>query len=147
VKELKSKLKDAKGMVKLCKRDPGLGSAEEYQEKVSQIEAQLKRHKVLEDEAKELKKVIKAIENKRDELVLSAREKISQDEARVVIVARLKKLLLNTYNRYLRTEQRACIAVIENLWVKYAITAKEMESQRDKASKQLHDFLMELGYE
>ncbi|HDH0671310.1 TPA: N-6 DNA methylase, partial [Klebsiella michiganensis] len=107
VKELKSKLKDAKGMVKLCKRDPGLGSAEEYQEKVSQIEAQLKRHKVLEDEAKELKKVIKAIENKRDELVLSAREKISQDEARVVIVARLKKLLLNTYNRYLRTEQRA----------------------------------------
>lgn len=147
VKELKSKLKDAKGMVKLCKRDPGLGSAEEYQEKVSQIEAQLKRHKVLEDEAKELKKVIKAIENKRDELVLSAREKISQDEARVVIVARLKKLLLNTYNRYLRTEQRACIADIENLWVKYAITAKEMESQRDKASKQLHDFLMELGYE
>lgn len=109
VKELKSKLKDAKGMVKLCKRDPGLGSAEEYQEKVSQIEAQLKRHKVLEDEAKELKKVIKAIENKRDELVLSAREKISQDEARVVIVARLKKLLLNTYNRYLRTEQRACM--------------------------------------
>lgn len=49
-----------------------MGSAEEYQEKVSQIEAQLKRHKVLEDEAKELKKVIKAIENKRDELVLSA---------------------------------------------------------------------------
>ncbi|MGV4210329.1 hypothetical protein [Citrobacter freundii] len=40
-----------------------------------------------------------------------------------------------------------CIAVIENLWVKYAITAKEIESQRDKASKQLHDFLMELGYE
>lgn len=56
VKDLKAKLKDAKGMVKQCKRDPGLGSSEEYQEKVAQIEAQLKRHKVLEDEAKELKK-------------------------------------------------------------------------------------------
>ncbi|ENU9285673.1 N-6 DNA methylase [Salmonella enterica] len=147
VKELKAKLKDAKGMVKLCKRDPGLGSAEEYQEKVSQIEAQLKRHKVLEDEAKELKKVIKAIENKRDELVLSAREKISQDEARVVIVARLKQLLLNTYNRYLRAEQRACITAIENLWGKYAVTAKEIEVEREHASKQLQGFLAELGYE
>lgn len=147
VKDLKTKLKDAKGMVKQCKRDPGLGSSEEYQEKVAQIEAQLKRHKVLENEAKELKKVIKAIENKRDELVLSAREKISQDEARVVIVARLKQLLLNTYNRYLRAEQRACITAIENLWVKYAVTAKEIEIERDKASQQLQSFLMELGYE
>lgn len=147
VKELKAKLKDAKGMVKLCKRDPGLGSVEEYQEKVAQIEAQLKRHKVLEDEAKELKKVIKAIENKRDELVLSAREKISQDEARVVIVARLKQLLLNTYNRYLRAEQRACITVIENLWGKYAVTAKEIESARDKSTEELKVFLAELGYE
>lgn len=147
VKELKTKLKDAKGMVKQCKRDPGLGSPEEYQEKVTQIEAQLKRHKVLEDEAKELKKVIKAIENKRDELVLSAREKISQDEARVVIVARLKQLLLNTYNRYLRAEQRACITAIENLWAKYAVTAKEIERQRDKATEELKAFLVELGYE
>ncbi|EAN8916299.1 restriction endonuclease subunit S [Salmonella enterica] len=147
VKELKAKLKDAKGMVKLCKREPGLGSPEEFQEKVSQIEAQLKRHKALEDEAKELKKVIKAIESKRDELVLSAREKISQDEARVVIVARLKQLLLNTYSRYLRAEQRACITAIENLWGKYAVTAKEIEVEREQASKQLQNFLAELGYE
>lgn len=147
VKELKTKLKDAKGMVKQCKRDPGLGSSEEYQEKVAQIEAQLKRHKVLEDEAKELKNVIKAIENKRDELVLSAREKISQDEARVVIVARLKQLLLNTYNRYLRAEQRACITAIENLWDKYAVTAKQIELARNEAAQRLQEFLAELGYE
>lgn len=147
VKDLKAKLKDAKGMVKQCKRDPGLGSSEEYQEKVAQIEAQLRRHKVLEDEAKELKKVIKTIENKRDELVLSAREKISQDEARVVIVARLKQLLLNTYSRYLRAEQRACITAIENLWGKYAVTAKEIESARDKSTEELKVFLAELGYE
>lgn len=147
VKELKAKLKDAKGMVTLCKRDPGLGSFEEYQEKVAQIDAQLKRHKVLEDEAKDLKKVIKGIESKRDELVLSAREKISQDEARVVIVARLKQLLLNTYNRYLRAEQRACITAIENLWAKYAVTAKEIETVRDKAVEELKFFLAELGYE
>ncbi|QET27249.1 type I restriction-modification system subunit M [Klebsiella variicola] len=147
VKELKAKLKDAKGMVKLCKRDPGLGSDEEYQEKVSQIEAQLKRHKVLEDEAKELKKVIKGVESKRDELVLSAREKISQDEARVVIIERLKKLLMETYNRYLRAEQRTCIHAIENLWSKYALTTKQIEAERESSSQQLQCYLMELGYE
>ncbi|MFP1850569.1 N-6 DNA methylase [Lonsdalea quercina] len=147
VKELKAKLKDAKGMVKRCKRDPGLGRAEEYQEKVSQIEAQLKRHKVLEDEAKELKKVIKGVESKRDELVLSAREKISQDEARVVIIERLKKLLMETYNRYLRAEQRTCIHAIENLWSKYALTTKQIEAERESSSQQLQCYLMELGYE
>lgn len=147
VKELKTKLKDAKGMVKLCKRDPGLGNSEDYQQKVAQIEAQLKRHKVLEDEAKELKKVIKVIENKRDELVLSAREKISQDEARVVIVARLKQLLLDTYNRYLRAEQRTCITTIENLWDKYSVTAKEIETDRERGLQTLRNYLAELGYE
>ena len=147
VKELKAKLKDAKGMLKLCKRDPGLGSTEEYQERVTQIETQLKRHKALEDEAKELKKVIKIIENRRDELVLSAREKISQDTARVVIIARLKQLLLNTYNRYLRAEQRDCITAIENFWIKYAVTAKAIEAERDKSSQQLQAILAELGYE
>lgn len=147
VKDLKAKLKDAKGMVKQCKREPGLGSTEEYQEKVTQIEAQLKRHKALEDEAKELKKVIKTIENKRDELVLSAREKISQDEARVVIIARLKQLLLSTYNRYLRAEQRTCITAIENLWDKYAVTAKEIETDRERGLQILRNYLAELGYE
>lgn len=38
--------------------------------------------KTLEDELKEFKKNIKAIENKRDELVESARKKISRNEAR-----------------------------------------------------------------
>lgn len=147
VKELKAKLKDAKGMVKLCKRDPNLGSVEENQAKIIQIEAQMKRHKVLEDEAKELKKVIKSIENKRDELVLSAREKISQNEARVVIIERLKKLLMETYNRYLRVEQRTCIQAIENLWSKYALTTKHIEAERESSSQQLQCYMMELGYE
>ncbi|SIR09260.1 N-6 DNA Methylase [Alkalispirochaeta americana] len=111
------------------------------------IEKALSRHKALEDELKELKKNIKAIENKRDELVESPRKKISTDEARQVILKRLKSMLLGTYTRYLQDDKRACIKVVENLWDKYAVTAKEIEAERDKASSQLHEFLMELGYE
>ena len=76
-----------------------------------------------------------------------AREKISNDEARTVIVERLRQVLMNTYQAYLRADQRACVKAIENLWNKYAVTAKTIEAERDAASEQLKAFLVELGYE
>ena len=147
VKSLKARLKEVKGMAKLCKRDPNMGDPALYQREAEQIEAQLQRHKTLEDEVKTLRSTIKGIEGKRDELVQSAREKISTDEARTVIIERLRQLLMNTYRAYLRADQRACIKAIENLWSKYAVTAKTIETERDEASEQLQAFLVELGYE
>jgi len=147
VKSLKASLKEAKGMARLCKRDPSMGDAKRYQRQAEQIEAQLQRHKMLEDEVKALRATIKGIEGKRDELVQSAREKISTDEARSVIIERLRQLLMDTYQAYLRAGQRACIKAIENLWGKYAVTAKAIEAERDAASAQLQAFMEELGYE
>lgn len=116
-------------------------------ERSNSIEQILARHKVLEDEAKALKATIKSTENKRDELVESARAKISTDEARAVIIERLRQVLMHTYQAYLRADQRAGIKAIENLWNKYAETAKTIEEERDAASKQLKEFLVELGYD
>ena len=56
-------------------------------------------------------------------------------------------MLLQTYRAYLIADQRACIKAIENLWIKYAVTAKTLETQRDDASEKLVAFLVELGYE
>lgn len=47
----------------------------------------------------------------------------------------------------MRADQRACIKAIENLWSKYAVTAKTIESERDAASDKLQAFFKELGYE
>ncbi|HEB57365.1 MAG TPA: restriction endonuclease subunit S [Gammaproteobacteria bacterium] len=116
-------------------------------ERAATIATSLKRHRALEDEVKTLRSTIKGIEDKRDELVQSAREKISTDEARTVIIERLRQLLMNLYGAYLRADQRACIKAIENLWDKYAVTAKTIEAERDAASEQLQAFLVELGYE
>jgi type I restriction enzyme M protein len=129
VKDLKARLKEAKGMVRLCRRDPNLGDAAQFQREAQQIEAQLQRHKVLEEEVKTLRSTIKGIEGKRDELVQSAREKISTGEARAVIIERLRHMLMNSYRTYLRADQRACIKAIENLWSKYAVTAKTIEAR------------------
>lgn len=146
VKALKASLKDAKGLAKLAKRDPALGDWKAHQAEADRIEAQLKRHKALEDEAKTLKAQIKTTTDKKDELVAQARLKISADEARVIIVERLGKVLFANYQHYLRADQRACVAAIENLWRKYAVTARQIEAERDSAAKQLQKFLVELGY-
>jgi type I restriction enzyme M protein len=94
-----------------------------------------------------IKPAIKSTEAKKDELVAQARLKISKAEARQVIVERLGKVLFESYRQYLRADQRACIAAVENLWGKYAVTAKQIEAERDEAAKALQKFLVELGYE
>jgi type I restriction enzyme M protein len=116
-------------------------------EAITRIEGQLAAHKELEDEQRAMKATIKAIEAKRDELVESARVKITDDEARQVILARLQSELLRVFEAYVRTEQRHAVKAVENLWAKYAVTAKTIEGERDAASKELQLFLVELGYE
>lgn len=147
VKTLKAELKEAKGNMKLAKRDKSFGDWDSYRIEAERIEAQLARHKTLEEEAKALKAAIKSTSAKKDELVEQARLKISADEARQVIVARLGNELFASYRAYLRADQRACIAAIEKLWSKYAVTAKQIEAERDNAAAELKQYLVELGYE
>jgi type I restriction enzyme M protein len=147
VKSLKASLKEAKGQARLCKRDPNLGDWTKHQYQAEAIELQLKQHKVLEDEVRSLRSIVKAVEGKRDELVQSARAKISIDEAREVIIDRLRQTLMDIYQAYLRADRRDCVRSIENLWGKYAVTARSIESERDEATEQLQAFLVELGYD
>ncbi len=145
VKMLKAELKEANAEARLTKREKK--DATKFIARVQTAEAALARHKALEDEAKKLKSDIRVTENKQEELVEAARAKINRDEAKKVIVARLHRLLSNTYAAYLRADQRACIGAIENLWNKYAVTAKQIETQQNAASGKLKTFLVELGYE
>ena len=147
VKKLKAELKDLNTRAKLAKKEGGKEEVAAFLAEAEAIEKRLATHKALDQEAKALKASIRTTEKKQDELVEAARAKISRDEARKVIVERLGRLLMETYRAYLRADQRACVAVIENLWSKYAITAKEIEAERDAASTQLRKFLGTLGYE
>ena len=147
VKALKAELKELNTRAKLAKKEGEKGDWTAYMAEAAAIEKRLASHKALEDEAKALKAAIRSTDKKQEELVEAARAKISRDEARQVIVERLGRLLLESYRTYLRADQRACVAAIENLWNKYAVTAKEIETERDAASQQLREFLVELGYE
>ena len=147
VKELKTKLREAKGNMNLAKRDPGLGDWKEFELKVKVIEAQFAKHKAFEDDARQLKSDLRATEKKQDDLVAAARINIDSDEARRVIIDRLHRLLVQTYESYLRAGQRSCLAALENLYDKYAVTAEDIVKQRDTAAAKLKSFLGDLGYE
>ncbi len=147
VKALKAKLKEAKASAKLAKKEGDKSELTAYLREADEIEKRLARHRALEDEAKQLKAELRATEKKQEELVAAAREKISTNEAKGVILERLHRLLVQTYEGYLRADQRACIAALENLHGKYAVTAKQIEAKRDEAAVKLKGFLVELGYE
>ncbi len=147
VKELKHRLKEAKGQARIAKKERDKGDWEAYMADARELDARLARHKALEGEARQLKAELRATEKKQDELVAAARQKIDRDEARRVILDRLHRLLRETYGSYLRADQRACLAALENLYDKYAVTMKEIEARRDVASAKLQGFLRELGYE
>lgn len=145
VKKLKAELKEASAQAKLAKREGH--NAKAFRSRAEEIEARLDRHKAFESEVRQLKSELRATEKKQEELVAAARAKINRDEARRVILERLRRLLVESYQGYLRAEQRACVAAVENLFDKYAVTAKEIEGKRDEAGKKLKSFLVELGYE
>ena len=147
VKALKAELKEANARAKLAKREGKQDDWAAYKTETEVIEARLLRHKALEDETRGLKAELRATEKMKEELVAAARAKIGSDEARRVIIDRLHRVLTQTYEGYLRADRRACLAALENLWGKYAVTTKAMEAKRHTAAAALTEFLLELGYE
>jgi type I restriction enzyme M protein len=147
VKTLKAQLKELNAEARLAKKERRLGDWEYNKAEATHVEKRLARHKQFENEAKQLKNALRANEKKQEELVGAAREKIDREEARRVILDRLCNSLIETYESYLTADQRACLAALENLYSKYAVTAKAIEARRDTEAAKLKAFLMELGYE
>jgi len=145
VKALKAEIKEVRAQAKLAKKEKRDQSR--FLARAEAAEKRLARHKTLEDEAKQLKADLRATEKKEEELVAAAREKIDRDEARRVILDHLHRILIQTYEDYLRSDQRACTAALENLHAKYAVTAKTIEAKRDAEAAKLKKFLAELGYD
>lgn len=111
------------------------------------IEAQLAAHKALEDELKLLKAEIKETEKRRDELLDIARDAITPEQAKVLILDRFKTELDRQYQSYVRALLLDRIAAIENLHRKYQVTAKSIIAKREQEASKLAGFMKELGYE
>jgi len=149
VKEAKKKMKERRKSALAKTSEDGDDEAEGLVqwERIQALDQQLARHSTLDTELKKLKANIREAEKQKDELVAAARAKITEDEAKELILERFQRLLTEQFDGYLRQYQRAFIAAVENLWQKYAVTTKQILTQRDREAAQLNEFLKELGYE
>ncbi|NLD35235.1 MAG: N-6 DNA methylase [Desulfatiglans sp.] len=115
--------------------------------KIEADEKRFSRHTELEDELKECKKVIKQIKENRQESVDKARLKITDEEAKDLILNRWNRTLQQTLDGYLTTHSRLLLQYIENLWDKYTTNLNSILAEREEQTQLLNSFLSELGYE
>ena len=120
---------------------------EEKGRRLEEIDRQLSRHAALEGELRTLRANMRAAEKTKDDLVAAARTKVTEADAKLLILARFLRVLTEQFDDYLHQYQRGLIAAIENLWAKYAVTANQILTNRDREAAQLDGFLKELGYE
>jgi len=156
IKESKAKLKLKTDELELklqLKRLGGDEFKEESRELIRQVDTQLA---TLEDNNKDDKKKITALNKdkaalqvrlaKTDAILKAIGGQLTEEEARRLILKKLYDLGTNELSRYLNAEKRALIACVENLWDKYAVSSRELEIQRSATLKTLDGFLQKLGY-
>lgn len=151
-KELKAKERDLELKLSLKR----IGTDEE-EAATNRLIAQADERLIsLDPRDKDEKKKIKALENDKKTLqerldrIGAMMEKIGQqmtaDEAKTLIMKKLHDMADTELTRYLNSEKRALVGIVENLWDKYAVSSRELEAEREKTLEGLNGFLSGLGY-
>ncbi len=83
---------------------------------------------------------------KTDGLLKEINGQLTEEQARQLILKKLYCLANAELERYLNAEKRELIQVVENLWDKYAISSRKLESERADTLETLDGFLKGLGY-
>ncbi|MBW2681335.1 MAG: type I restriction-modification system subunit M [Deltaproteobacteria bacterium] len=156
IKERKADLKTRADELALKLQLKRLGGNEfkaESLELIRQVEAQLAqldlKNKADKKKIAVLKKdkaALRARLAKTDGILTAIGGQLTEAEARELILKKIYDLVTNELNRYLNAEKRRLIALVENLWNKYADSSRELESRRAETLKTLDGFLKALGY-
>jgi DNA-binding CsgD family transcriptional regulator len=89
---------------------------------------------------------LKARLAKTDAILAAIGGQLAEAKDRGLILKKLYDLVCNELKRYLNAEKRRLIAVVENLWDKYGVSSRELESRRAETLMTLDGFLKGLEY-
>jgi len=158
IRNLKKDLKRLKKELEKKLEWKRYGTDDEIKEVQSLIKQTEKAETELLANPPENKKALSAY-NKKLEGVRSDREKlnsqlielqnfemITPEESKRLILLKLYDLIANELERYLNTEKRVALSVFEKLRDKYAVSAQDIEKERDATLNELHEYLAKLGY-
>jgi type I restriction enzyme M protein len=163
IMEIEKRIKESKAQQRILaselelkiqlKRLGGEEFKADNQKLLAQVDAELAS---LDPGKKDEKKKIKALEKDKatlqakiaatDALLASIGGQLTEDEAKTLILKKLYDLASAELNRYLNAEKRRLVQAVENLWDKYAVSARTLESNRAETLNTLNGFLAGLGY-
>lgn len=156
IKTHKTALKTKQDELELKLRLKRIGGDEakaETQELIAQATAAMAG---LKPDVKEEKKKLTALQKDRaalekrltriDTLLADIGGPLSEADAKRLILKKLHDLANKELLRYLNAEKRALLAIVENLWDKYAVSSQTLEEERGNTLEALNGFLKSLGY-
>ena len=83
---------------------------------------------------------------KTDAILAAIGGRLTEEQARCLILKKLYDLASGELTRYLNAEKRGLVAAVENLWDKYAVSSRDLEAERTETLKKLDEFLKGLEY-
>jgi type I restriction enzyme M protein len=156
IKESKAELKIRTDELDLKLQLKRLGDADfkaENQLLLKQVGAKIAE---LDPEKKEDKKQLATLQKdaaalaarlaKTDALFAQVGGKLTDAEAKTLILKKLHDLATHELNRYLNAAKRHLIQSVETLWDKYAVSSRALETERTATLAALDGFLTGLGY-
>lgn len=103
--------------------------------------------KQYKDEIKATDKALKAKKEALEAKIGAWRENCTNEQVKALVELEWKQKMVDYVEKYFKRERQALVAIFENLFDKYRVSAKEIENERDASSDRLSAFLKELGYE
>lgn len=81
-----------------------------------------------------------------DDLLAAIGGELSEADGKRLILKKLHDLASKELHRYLNAEKRALLAIVENLWDKYAVSSQSLEKDRENTLLALKNYFTGLGY-
>ena len=109
-------------------------------------EKELQPYVEITNQLKEARKRFKELQKKFIKRLHEAREALSDDDCRDLVLDILNEKLAGHLESYVTAHRQEVIAAVENWWDKYRVMLKNIEGEREKVSSKLADFMGGLGY-
>ncbi len=110
-------------------------------------EKELQPYTKITNQLKEARKRLKELQKKFIKRLHEARNALSDDDCRDLVLDILNEKLDGHLKSYVTTHRQEVIAAVENWWDKYRVTLRDIEGERNSAGKNLDEITVSLGYD
>ena len=110
-------------------------------------EKEFQPHVGITNQLKEARKRLKELQKKFIKRLHEARDALSDDDCRNLVLDILNEKLSGHLGSYVTAHRQEVIAAVENWWNKYRVTLRDIEGERKAATKNLAEVTVRLGYD